>query len=86
MAAIKDDSFPIGEARKIVANLFKPKPWIYWTDFLVTLVITYSCILFLFYQENLLHFFGVAGGLFYVMWLRALDCTGWLISSMKWPT
>ena len=56
MAAIKDDSFPIGEARKIVANLFKPKPWIYWTDFLVTLVITYSCILFLFYQENLLDY------------------------------
>jgi fatty acid desaturase len=52
MSAIKDDSFPIGDARKIVGDLLEPKAWIYWTDFLVVLVITYSCIFFLFSQEN----------------------------------
>jgi fatty acid desaturase len=28
--------FSIGEARQLVRDLFEPKPWIYWTDFLVS--------------------------------------------------
>jgi len=52
MPAIKDEAFPIGDARKIVADLLKPKAWIYWTDTLITLTITYSCILFVFHQET----------------------------------
>jgi len=28
--------FSIGDARRIVADLFEPRPWIYWTDLLVT--------------------------------------------------
>ncbi|HMP77933.1 MAG TPA: fatty acid desaturase [Pirellulaceae bacterium] len=30
------------EARRLVQDLFQPKPWVYWTDFLVTMVVAYS--------------------------------------------
>ena len=33
--------FSPGQARAIVTDLFEPKPWIYWTDFLVSLTIGY---------------------------------------------
>ena len=36
-------SFSIGQARKIVADLFEPKPWIYWTDFLLSLGVGGAC-------------------------------------------
>ena len=35
--------FSIGQARKIVADLFEPKPWIYWTDFLLSLLVGGAC-------------------------------------------
>ena len=35
--------FSIGQARKIVADLFEPKPLIYWTDFLLSLVVGGAC-------------------------------------------
>ena len=56
MPAIKDEAFPIGEARKIVADLLKPKAWIYWTDTLITLTITYGCIFFIFHQETVMEY------------------------------
>lgn len=34
--------FPLGQARKLVADLFTPRPWIYWTDFLLTATVAYS--------------------------------------------
>ncbi|MDG2206299.1 MAG: fatty acid desaturase [Pirellulales bacterium] len=40
------------ESRKIVADLLEPKAWIFWVDFLVCLVVTYSCVLFLFSLES----------------------------------
>ena len=42
-------SFPIGATRAIVKDLFRPNPWIYWTDFLITLTIAYAaaCVFFL---------------------------------------
>ena len=30
-----DFAFPMAEAKKIVQNLFDPKPWVYWGDFLL---------------------------------------------------
>lgn len=33
----------VHEARALVRDLFEPRPWIYWTDFLVTLAIGYAC-------------------------------------------
>ena len=42
--AIESQSeFSIGQARKIVADLFEPKPWIYWTDFLLSLSVGAAC-------------------------------------------
>ena len=32
----------IREGRRLVADLLRPRPWIYWTDFLITLTIGYS--------------------------------------------
>lgn len=40
------------DSRKIVADLLQPKAWIFWTDFLTTLTITYGCVFFLFFQEK----------------------------------
>jgi fatty acid desaturase len=34
---VQTASFSMAEARHIVRDLFTPKPWIYWTDFLVSL-------------------------------------------------
>lgn len=42
-ASIAPDSFSLAEARKIVGDLFEPRPAVYWTDFLVSLVIGYAC-------------------------------------------
>jgi fatty acid desaturase len=36
-------SFSLPEARKLVADLFAPKPWIYWTDFLLSFAIGMIC-------------------------------------------
>lgn len=36
-------SFSIREAREIVKDLFRPRPWIYWTDFLLSLTIGSVC-------------------------------------------
>src|SRR4029077_5908180 len=36
-------AFSLAEARHIVRDLFAPNPWIYWTDFLVTLAIGLVC-------------------------------------------
>jgi fatty acid desaturase len=36
-------SFSMAEARHIVRDLFTPKPWIYWTDFLVSLGLGLAC-------------------------------------------
>jgi fatty acid desaturase len=35
-------SFSLAQARRIVADLFQPRPWIYWTDFLVTIAIGHA--------------------------------------------
>jgi len=32
----KPSEFSLAEARRIVGNFFRPNPWIYWTDFLVS--------------------------------------------------
>ena len=48
-----DDMGPMmRESRKIVDDLLEPKAWIFWTDFLICLSITYGCILFLFQIEE----------------------------------
>lgn len=39
----KNDSYPIAQSRAIVADLFKPDARVYWTDFLITITIAYSC-------------------------------------------
>ena len=36
-------SFDINQARGLVRDLLGPRPWIYWTDFLVSLTIGYGC-------------------------------------------
>lgn len=33
---------PIAQARRLVADLFQARPWIYWTDLLVTVAVAYS--------------------------------------------
>lgn len=35
--------FSIGEARHIVRDLFEPRPWVYWTDFLASIFVGYFC-------------------------------------------
>lgn len=37
-----DGAFSIPSAHAILADLFAPNPWIYWTDLLVTTAIAYS--------------------------------------------
>jgi len=34
--------FSLSQARLLIADLFKPKPWIYWTDFLATVLGAYA--------------------------------------------
>jgi fatty acid desaturase len=36
-------SFSVGQARHIVKDLFTPKPWVYWTDFLLSMGIGGAC-------------------------------------------
>lgn len=36
-------NFSIGQAREIVKDLFVPNPWIYWTDFLLSIGIGLTC-------------------------------------------
>jgi fatty acid desaturase len=36
-------SFDVSRARGLVQDLFQPRPWIYWSDFLVSLTIGYGC-------------------------------------------
>ncbi len=38
-AETETESFSMAEARQIVRDLFTPNPWIYWTDFLLSLTI-----------------------------------------------
>lgn len=42
--------FSIGQARRLVGDLFEPRPWIYWTDFLLTLTVGFAC--FRLYQRS----------------------------------
>ena len=35
--------FPMAEAKRIVQDLFEPKPWIYWIDFLFSALLGWSC-------------------------------------------
>ncbi len=37
--AARQASFSIAQARSLVRDLFVPKPWLYWTDFLVSMVV-----------------------------------------------
>lgn len=37
-------SFSLAQARHIVADLFAPKAWIYWADFLVSAIVGYACV------------------------------------------
>lgn len=39
------DGFSIREARSIVQDLFEPRPVIYWTDFLISIVLAHGCFL-----------------------------------------
>lgn len=39
----KSDDFSMAEARKTIGDLFKPKPWVYWTDFLVSFSVAIVC-------------------------------------------
>lgn len=43
MSAEKSCSYPIAESRAIVEDLLEPNGRIYWTDFLITITIAYSC-------------------------------------------
>ena len=36
--------FSVRQARDIVRDLFEPRPWIYWTDLLVTMAIGIFCL------------------------------------------
>lgn len=38
-----DPNFSLSETRKIVGDLFEPKPWIYWTDFLLSWGVGVAC-------------------------------------------
>ncbi|HYO25263.1 MAG TPA: fatty acid desaturase [Lacipirellulaceae bacterium] len=45
-ADLDDDSsgeFSLAEARRIVGDFFRPNPWIYWTDFLVSWSVGMAC-------------------------------------------
>ena len=35
--------FPLREAKELVNDLFAPKPWLYWSDFLISVSIAYGC-------------------------------------------
>lgn len=35
--------FPLREAKELVKDLFAPKPWLYWSDFLISVSIAYGC-------------------------------------------
>ncbi len=35
--------FPLREAKGLLRDLFTPKPWLYWTDFLISVSIAYGC-------------------------------------------
>ncbi len=37
------ESFSLAEARRLVTDLFEPNPWIYWTDFMVTISVGMAC-------------------------------------------
>lgn len=43
MSADPTSNFSLSEARKIVADLFTPRPWIYWTDFLLSWTVGIVC-------------------------------------------
>lgn len=43
MSQTQDVKFPLGRARALVGDLFEPKPWIYWTDFLLSVSVGYAC-------------------------------------------
>ncbi len=38
-----EKNFSLAEARHLVRDLFTPNPWIYWSDFLVSLVVGFAC-------------------------------------------
>jgi fatty acid desaturase len=42
----EDDFQLLRETRKIIADLFDPKPWVYWTDLLLVSVAGWTCFVF----------------------------------------
>ena len=45
-------NFSLGEARGIVKDCFRPNPWIYWTDFLISYFVGLRCFWFVPRMEN----------------------------------
>jgi len=43
MSAARSSNFSLSETRKIVGDLFTPRPWIYWTDFLLSWTVGIVC-------------------------------------------
>ncbi|MEW4563758.1 fatty acid desaturase [Bremerella sp. JC770] len=65
----KSADFSMAEARKSIGDLFKPKPWVYWTDFLVSFSVGMICFRMvrqseLFSWQQAL-FFVISSALFY---------------------
>ncbi len=62
-------SFSLAEARHIVRDLFEPKPWIYWADFVLSLgagFVAYAMVRrFPFFSAPQVALFFMAGLLFY---------------------
>ena len=71
--------FSLAEARRIVGDHFKPNPWIYWTDFLVSWSVAMLCYSQLLHPENLVAdrawHLPVMAGLFVVSSLLIYRCT-----------
>jgi len=75
-AQIASDEFSLSQARSIVGEFFKPNPWIYWPDFLISWAIGVVCFGLVLHPERVtentaLHwplsilFFVVSGLLYY---------------------
>lgn len=41
--AFAKPAFSLAESRGLVRDLFEPKPWIYWTDFLASILVGHAC-------------------------------------------
>lgn len=68
--------FSLAESRNLVRDLFEPKPWIYWTDFLVSITIGHV-------------FYGLVRGVFAIPSLPlaaqyAISATAFIVSSLAY--